>query len=44
MSEAYDPLEGRDPQAEELERQFNAENRREKVRNEFEELKQRIAE
>jgi len=43
MCEAYDRLEGRDPEAEELERQFNELERREKVRNEFEELKQRIA-
>ena len=43
MCEAYDRLEGRDPEAEELKQQFNEEDRREKVRNEFEELKQRIA-
>ena len=43
MCEAYDRLEGRDPEAEELKHQFNEEDRREKVRNEFEELKQRIA-
>ena len=43
MCEAYDRLEGRDPEAEELKRQFDELDRREKVRNEFEELKQRIA-
>jgi phage shock protein A len=43
MCEAYDRLEGRDPETEELKQQFNERERREKVRNEFEELKQRIA-
>ena len=42
MCEAYDRLEGRDPETEELKQQFNERDRREKVRNEFEELKQRI--
>lgn len=43
VCEAYDRLEGRDPEAEELERRFAEEDRREKVRHELEELKQRIA-
>jgi len=42
MCDAYDRLEGRDPESEELKQQFNEEDRREKVRKEFEELKQRM--
>jgi phage shock protein A len=42
MSEAYDRLEGRDPEARELERKFEAEERRQKVQSQLEELKRRI--
>ena len=35
MSEAYDRLEGRDPDAEELERQFREQERKEKVEAEL---------
>jgi phage shock protein A len=44
MSEAYDRLEGRDPTAEELERQFQEADRKEKLEREFEELKRRVQE
>lgn len=39
MSEAYDRLEGRDPKAEELARQFEVEERKRKLEEEFESLK-----
>jgi phage shock protein A len=42
MSEAYDRLEGRDPEARELERKFAAEERKQKVQSQLEELKRRI--
>lgn len=44
MSEAYDRLEGRDPDADELERQFSDEDRRRRAEAEFESLKTRVAE
>lgn len=44
MSEAYDRLEGRDPDAEELERQFAAQDRKDQLQKELEELKRRVAE
>jgi phage shock protein A len=42
MSEAYDRLEGRDPDAEELKRQFEVEERKGKIEKELEELKRRV--
>ncbi|MBI5758782.1 MAG: PspA/IM30 family protein [Planctomycetales bacterium] len=42
LSEATDRLDGRDPDAEELERQFEADERRERVQREFDGLKQRL--
>jgi phage shock protein A len=42
MSEAYDRLEGRDPQTEELERKFDEADRKERLEREFEELKSRV--
>jgi phage shock protein A len=39
LSEAYDRIEGRDPDAEELARQFSVEERRQQLQAEFEELK-----
>lgn len=42
ISEAYDRMDGRDPGAEELERKFAEEQRKEKLKKEFEELKGRI--
>ena len=42
MSEAYDRLEGRDPNAGELERQFSEADRKERLQKEFEELKRRV--
>lgn len=42
MSEAYDRLDGKDPDAAELERQFAVEEQKQKVQNEFEELKRRV--
>lgn len=44
MSDAYDRLEGRDPEAEELASRFEAEERREKLQQEFDALKQRLEE
>jgi phage shock protein A len=41
MTEAYDRLEGRDPDAEELKRKFEQEERKERLEKEFEELKRR---
>jgi phage shock protein A len=41
MTEAYDRLEGRDPTAEELKRQFEQQERKVKLDQEFEELKRR---
>ncbi|MEX0702522.1 MAG: PspA/IM30 family protein [Planctomycetales bacterium] len=43
MSEAYDRLEGRDPDAAELERQFEETDRKERLQAEFEQLKRRVA-
>lgn len=43
LSEATDRLEGRDPEAEELERKFEADERKERVQREFDDLKQRMA-
>lgn len=43
MSEAYDRLEGRDPDAEELERQFREQERKEKVEAELAALKAELA-
>lgn len=42
MSEAYDRLEGKDPEAAELERQFAADDRKQKLQSEFDELKRRV--
>lgn len=39
LSEAYDRLDGRDPDAEELERRFEAQEREERLEREFEELR-----
>ena len=44
LNEACDRLEGRDPDAAELERKFAEDERREKLRREFEELKARLGE
>lgn len=44
MCEAYDRLAGRDPQAEELERQFKEDDRKERLSKELEELKRRVQE
>lgn len=41
MSEAYDRLDGRDPEAEELAAKFDAEDRRRQLQEEFEELRRR---
>jgi phage shock protein A len=43
MSEAYDRLDDRDPQAEELERKFDESERKERLKREFEELKSRVS-
>ena len=43
LSEAHDRLEGRDPDADELQRKFEQEARREDLQQEFEELKRRVA-
>jgi phage shock protein A len=43
MCEAYARLEGRDPNAEELERQFRETERKQKLEQEFEELKRRVS-
>jgi phage shock protein A len=42
LSEATDRLEGRDPEAEELERKFETDERKERVQREFDDLKQRM--
>jgi len=44
MSDAYEQLEGRDPEARELERRFAADERKQKVQSQFEELKRRVEE
>jgi phage shock protein A len=44
MNEAYDRLEGRDPTAEELTRQFEEKERKEQMEKQFEELKRRVEE
>ena len=43
MGEAYDRLEGRDPDAEELEREFEAADRKDRLAKEYEELKRRVS-
>lgn len=43
MTEAYDRMEGRDPEAAELERKFAEEERRQNVQIQLEELKRRVA-
>lgn len=43
VSEAYDRMQGRDPDADELEREFEDDERRQRVEREFEELKHRVA-
>ena len=43
MTEAYDRMEGKDPDAAELERKFSEEERREKVQSQLDELKRRVA-
>jgi phage shock protein A len=42
MCEAYDRLDGRDPKAEELERQFRESERKQQLAEEFEALKRRV--
>lgn len=42
MSDAYDRLEGRDPKAEELAAQFDADERRRRVQEAFEQLKRQL--
>lgn len=42
MSEAYDRLEGRDPAADELDRQFEESDRKERLEQELEALKSRV--
>ena len=42
MSEAYDRLDDRDPDAQELERQFAEQDRQERMQREFDELKKRM--
>jgi phage shock protein A len=42
ISQAYDRLEGHDPDAEELERQFKEVDRKEELEREFEDLKRRV--
>ena len=44
MSEAYDRLAGRDPAADELERQFEESDRQQRLEQELEELKNRVQE
>ncbi len=44
MTDAYDRLEGRDPDSDALEAKFAAEERRERLQEEFAALKQRVAE
>ncbi len=43
MGEAYDRLEGRDPDADELEREFEAAERKDRLTKEFEDLKRRVS-
>jgi phage shock protein A len=43
MTEAYDRLEGRDPDAAELQRQFEETERKERLEKEFEALKRQVA-
>lgn len=43
ISEAHDRMQGRDPDADELERQFEDDERRQRVQRELEELKQRVS-
>ena len=42
LEEAHDRLEGKDPDAEELQRKFEAEARKEELQKEFEALRQRV--
>lgn len=42
MSDAYDRLEGRDPDAEELAERFEADERKDRLQREFDELKRRV--
>lgn len=42
VNEAYDRLDGKDPDADELQRQFEEDDRRDRVESEFEELKKRV--
>ncbi len=42
MSEAYDRLSGRDPQAEELAAKFEADERRDRLQRELDQLRQRV--
>ncbi|TWT46369.1 Phage shock protein A [Thalassoglobus neptunius] len=42
LGQAYDRLDGKDPEADELTAQFDAEERKEKLEAEFEELKRRL--
>ena len=44
MTEAYDRMDGRDPDAEELERRFADQERKERVESQLDELKKRIGE
>jgi phage shock protein A len=44
MSEAYDRLDGRDPEARELERKFADQEHKQKVQTQFEDLKRRVDE
>ena len=43
LAEAYDRLDGRDPDAEELERQFAQQQRSEELRKELDALRQRVS-
>ncbi|MCH8830891.1 MAG: PspA/IM30 family protein [Planctomycetes bacterium] len=43
VTEAWDRMQGRDPEADELEREFEEDERRQQVKNELEELKSRVA-
>ena len=42
MAEAYDRLDGRDPDAEELQRQFEEQERTDQLRKEMDSLRQSI--
>jgi phage shock protein A len=44
MSDAYDRLDGRDPDSEEIERKFAADERRDKVSSELASLRARVKE